>query len=89
MRYKIEQFAFNPGTQNYSQEASMLHVHSLFGTLPSGEKGIIVDDVEFMFTGVDRDAGDEDIYGWWFTPTMGAITKNPNFAGKKVLIIND
>jgi len=87
MHFKLAQFDLHDNT--YSQEVSMLQVRQIYGMLPSGQIGITIDGAEFMFAGDDRDNTGEDIYGWNFRPTMSAVQKNPVFANKRVLIVND
>lgn len=93
MRYKAEQFGYDPRSKVYSQEISTLQSGSAYGVLPSGAHGIILQDseltAEFAFTGADYDASGEDIAGWNFAPTMATVRRHPHLAGTHVLIIND
>ena len=67
----------------------MLQTRQVYGRLPSGTTGIMLDGAEFVFIGDDRDASGEDIYGWNFRATIGAVNVNPSFANARVLIVND
>jgi len=93
MRYKTSQF-LDIGNKTYTAEISELNVSRVMGNLPSGIPGIVLVspdglETEFVYTHRDMDASGEDILGWHFVPTMGAVQKVPNFANARLLIIND
>jgi hypothetical protein len=56
------------------------------GGIPST---IYIGGQAFVHTHTDKDASGEDVMGWNFKPTMGAVAEHPELAGTRVLIIND
>jgi len=82
MNFQASQFQYQPEGKVYVAEASELRI---------GTPGnyITVDGYAFVFTHADKDASDEDTYGWNYKPTMNSISLNPSLHGHRVLIIND
>lgn len=81
MRFTSSQFDFHADTRTYVQEISMLGCPAL--------QTVVFDEAVYEYAGSDKDASNEDTYGWRYKPTMGAVEKNPAIAGTQVLIIND
>lgn len=84
MNLQAAQFTYNPNTKTYVAEASELGLP--VGLLP---RELTIDGASFVYSHAERDASEEDIAGWNFKVTMGAVQRNPGMAGAKVLIIND
>jgi hypothetical protein len=82
MQFKATQFDYQLANKSYVAEASDLRIGA-----PHRE--ITIDGNAWFFSHTDRDASGEDVMGWNFVPTMGAVSNNPALAGHKVLIIND
>ena len=98
MRYKESQFAYNPNTKVYCEEASTLGVNAdkaCYGPLPSGLVGITLvlpgcrGAAEFVFSHEDLDASEEDVAGWNFVPSHQTLKQYPFLEDVRVLIIND
>jgi hypothetical protein len=82
MNFTASQFHYTMEDKSYVAEASDLRIGA-----PGNN--ITIAGFDFVFTHADKDASDEDTYGWNFKPTMGAINRNPALVGHTVLIIND
>jgi hypothetical protein len=48
---------------------------------------LAIEGSNYILCRVDKDVSGEDIAGWWYTPSMGAVERNPDI--RRVLIIND
>lgn len=94
MIYTTNQFAFDPQTRTFSQEASTLNVKHLYGRLPSGVVGLqlknpLTDEVaDFRYMGEDID-GEGDVECWNFVPTIAGVLGMRDIVGYRLVILND
>lgn len=93
MQYSTSQF-LQTANKVFVAEVSELNTPNVMGRLASGARGIVLvspdgTKSEFVFSHVDTDASGEDVQGWNFKPTIQCVEQTPNFAGVRVLIIND
>ena len=82
MELQAAKFDYNFESKLYTAEISELELHAV-------PREFTINGFSFVFTHTDKDASGEDIAGWHFRPTMGAVQQHPGLAGHRVLIIND